>query len=230
MATEERTAFEDKLAADPTLQQQVKDVEKIFSDLETAALKTKLDDFHEQIPANSIETKPKLETDGNYSSKSIYLAMAAVFVLAFGTTWFFMSANGNQKLFDKHFSADPGLPTVMSQESNFEFYDGMVNYKRSEYKTAIDKWEVLLLEKPNNDTLNYFLGVAYLAEGNSEKSIDYLEKITRLNSSTFEGEAYYYLALAQLKEGSTETVKQILQQHPSEKTNALLTDLIKLSE
>jgi tetratricopeptide (TPR) repeat protein len=113
----------------------------------------------------------------------------------------------------------------MSTSADYDFYDAMVNYKREEYSVAIQKWEILLSEKPHNDTLNYFLGVSYLAQGNAEKASLLLSEATEDNASIFIDDAYYYSALAEIKRGNNESAIELLGKSKSQKSLSLLNEL-----
>ena len=113
-------------------------------------------------------------------------------------------------MFLEYFSPDPGLPTVMGNNDNYPFYEAMVDYKEGNYDVAIKKWRGLLVSKPNNDTLNYFLGVAHLANDDSKSAIPYLEKID-VSESFFGKDAKHYLGLAHLKSGDIEKAKALLE-------------------
>jgi tetratricopeptide (TPR) repeat protein len=100
---------------------------------------------------------------------------------------------------------------------NYEFERGMVDFKLEHYQSAIDRWEPLLTENPANDTLNYFLGTAYLELKNTEPAIARLKKVTEKPQSKFINEAHWYLALAYILENRTEDAVKILENtnHPS---------------
>ena len=142
-----------------------------------------------------------------------YVAAACVLLLITWTGFTFLnnsSQNDNERLFANHFKPDPGLPTTMSSTDNYEFYNAMVSYKQAKYSEAIVKWEALLKEKPKNDTLNYFLGVAHLANGNEGEAITFLQWAAEHQESVFSKETYYYLGLANIKKGNLSKGKELL--------------------
>jgi len=116
-------------------------------------------------------------------------------------------------------------PTTMSNNDNYEFYEAMVNYKQGDYKTAISKWEVLQKTKPNNDTLNYFIGVANMANKNETNAISFLENVTKNSEFTLVNDAYYYLGLAYLKVNKVDEAKANLLKSNTENSKALLSEL-----
>jgi|TARA_R100000306_G_scaffold12238_1_gene14541 tetratricopeptide (TPR) repeat protein len=228
MTAEEQKAFIDKISSDPSLQQKVNEVRTLIDGVEASALKNKLDDFHKELPQthSKVLNKAKLIQKPKRSKIHLY-AIAAVLVVVFGILWFFNSADSNQRLFAEHFRPDPGLPTTMSTTNNYTFFDGMVDYKQENYKTAIEKWKPLLSEKPENDTLNYFLGVAYLAEKKEREAIDYLTEVSNTQSSMFLQESYYYLGLALLKSGEIEKAKTNFEKSNNDESQTILKELNK---
>ncbi|WP_298902294.1 tetratricopeptide repeat protein [uncultured Psychroserpens sp.] len=220
MTADELSAFEGKLKSDIDFQTQVEDIRTLLFGIESQSLKEQLDDFHNEIP-NTSAKKAQSKVRFLHFGK---IAAAAIVVIAIANFWFF-NQSPNEKLYANFFSPDPGLATTMSSNSNFEFYDAMVNYKQGDYKAAISKWTTIHQSKPKNDTLNYFLGVAYMANKNESKAITYLEKAIEEPTSNFKSEAYYYLGLAYLKEGHIEKAKSSLENSNNNNSKALLSAL-----
>lgn len=221
MSPQERTHFESQLQNDPDFNALVEDVRALLLGIETQALKERLDNYHEAIPKHNpllpTPVKARLFNMGK-------IAIAAGLILAIGLVWY-MGQSSNQRLYSKYFVPDPGLPTTMSTSDNFVFYDAMVNYKQAEYETAISKWEQLAHKTPQNDTINYFLGVAHLANKNTGKAIGYLTKTTNSTQSAFLDDAYYYLGLAYLKSDKTTEAIQAFQNSNTENANKILNKL-----
>jgi predicted Zn-dependent protease len=222
MTQEARFTFEEQLKNDTTLQKQVAEHKILFEAVETQSLKEQLNEFHKSVLGTEA---PKIETSKIRYLQFRKIAVAAVIIISIGGFWFFNNTTSNQKLYANYFKPDPGLATTMSSSNNFEFYDAMVNYKTGDYKTAIAKWEVLLQNKPKNDTLNYFLGVAYLANNNENSAIKHLQTITSNSNTSFKDEAYYYLGLAHLKADSVELAKKNLIFSTIDNSKALLKEL-----
>lgn len=221
MTFEESSAFEEKLKSNPDFKNQVEDIRTMLLGIETQALKEKMEEFHEELPKNKIPVKEPSKVKYLNFRK---LVAAAAIVIALGSVWYF-SGNSNTNLYSKYYSPDPGLPTTMSTSDNFTFYDAMVNYKRKDYTLAISKWEPLLINKPENDTLNYFIGSAYLANGKEELAITYLQKVTQLKENTFKNEAYYYIGLAYLKAENIELAKKNLNLSTFDNSKDILSEL-----
>lgn len=208
LSSQELKDFNRLMNLDEDFRQQVEDVRTMLFGIEAQSLKEQLNEFHEELPKTKI-VKRSPEERVRFLKYS-RIAAAAALVIALGSIWFFSTPH-NEKLYAKYFTPDPGLPTTMSTTNNFDFYDAMVNYKHGDYQDAIAKWKVLSEKKPENDTINYFLGVAYLANKNATEAIPFLENAAEApDSFTFLNDTYYYLGLAYLKEGNIELAKKNL--------------------
>ncbi len=218
MTSEELKSFETRLQTDAAFKVQVDDIRTLLTGIESQALKEQLDDFHKAIDSNKTQ---------NSQAKIRYLNVrrlvaAAAIVIAVGSFWFF-NQNSPENLYAKYFTPDPGLPTTMSNQSNYEFYEAMVDYKQGKYKSAIEKWNAI---SQKNDTINYFIGVAHLADKNENDAILFIEKSVQNSSFPLANDAYYYLGLAALKNGNETLAETYLKQSNLEKSKALLSELL----
>jgi len=139
----------------------------------------------------------------------------------------FKSQERNQQLYATYFQPDPGLPTTMSSSTDFLFFEAMVFYKQGDYEKAITKWDPLLKEKPKNDTLNYFLGVAHLANENEDEAITFLQWASEHQQSRFLSDIYHYLGMAHLKQGDEERALIALRKSDLKKSKDLLEELTR---
>tara|TARA_R110002049_G_scaffold210990_1_gene382043 strand:- start:1212 stop:1949 length:738 start_codon:yes stop_codon:yes gene_type:complete len=196
--------IEQRIQNDAEFKSKVEDIKIILTGIETQVLKEQLNMFHEDIDKKSTNSETKNTKVHTLNWKR--LLVAAVLIIAAGSFWF-LNGNSNERLYAEYFSPDPGLPTTMSSTDNYDFYEAMVNYKQGDYKTAISKWEILQKSKPDNDTLNYFIGVAYLANKNESIAISFLEEATKNSEFALNNDAHYYLGLAYLKQGNIEKAK-----------------------
>ena len=216
----ELDAFNERLKSDPEFRVLVNDQKVITKSVEEYNLRNLLDDFHDEI---SEEPEKKWLTPG-------LLALAASVLLLIGvSTWSILyTGNSAQKVFAENFRPDPGLPTTMGRVSQYEFYYGMVSYKRKEYSEAISRWEPLYAADPKNDTLIYFLGVANLANGNASQAENYLRLANQQTESVFYDEIDYYLALTYLKKDKIQEAKDILSKSTSPAGIKLLKEIKNL--
>lgn len=218
LTDEERKTFEREVLKDPELRDQFEEFKALFETIEEAGMRAQLDTFHQALEEAKTPVR-QLEPVGRKFNYRI--AASVAILLAFGGLWFFNRLDPNEQLFREYYSPDPGLPTVMGSNDNYAFYEAMVDYKQGKYDVAISKWEKLLAQKPENDTLNYFLGSAHLANGNTQRSLPYLENVSQNNRSRFYQESLYYLGLNYLKLGRNEDAERVLGQGTSTKGQQL---------
>lgn len=222
--------FKSRMAADPVFAKTVEKQRILQDAIQETSLRSALDGFHNTL----------METESTSSGKVItfapwmrYAGAACIaLLLAWGGFTYLNGNSGgsqekNEQLFAAHFTPDPGLPTTMSASDNYDFFNAMVSYKQGEYQKAISTWEVLLKEKPSNDTLNYFIGVAYLANNNEDEAISFLQWAAEYPESKFSKEVYHFLGLAYIKAGDENLAQVALQKSSLKESKALLEKLIK---
>jgi predicted Zn-dependent protease len=225
MPVAEQLSLNSRLVDDDDLRKSLEEFRALFETVEEDGLRSKLEDIHQSIELEKDTTVRKLNTSKFQFNYRIAASIAILLVI--GGFWFFNRQNPNEKLFNDYYSPDPGLPTVMGSNDNYDFYEAMVDYKQGKYDVAIEKWKKLLSSKPENDTLNYFLGSAYLAIGNEKQSIHHLRLTSKVKSSIFANEVYLFLGMAYLKNSELELAKQNLNLSDEDKAKELLKALDK---
>ncbi len=83
----------------------------------------------------------------------------------------------------------------------------------------------MLAAKPENDTLNYFIGSAWLAKEDGEQAIPYFKKVIAAPGSYFLSDAYWYIGLALLSQNKTGEAIPFIKQSGHEQKDALLLKL-----
>ena len=226
MSKEERSSFESRLKAEPNLKLQFEDTKAILLGMDQAIMKEKIDSLHTAYESGSDTHQSDADSKVVSLLRKPWLVAASVILLALvGTTYFLFQGNDNQRLYAKHFQADPGLPTTMSTTNNYDFYSAMVDYKRGEYDRALAKWNKLLDKAPENDTLNYFIGVAELANSNEAASITPLTIVTNNKESIFLNEAYHFLGLSFLKQDRKGEAMKRFMQSTLDASKSILSEL-----
>ncbi|MDX9908082.1 MAG: hypothetical protein RBS23_01365 [Mariniphaga sp.] len=246
----EALLWTEKLTQISNLNRKIEYVKRVREEIEDSIRQSKIKSFHPGIHAGSDGTgsywnwNQESNLPGRFSSdekgseiKSIlnvktksraWFTAAAILVILVGIYWMMGIGNPSERVFAENFKPDVGLPLRMENASAYAFYEGMLDYKLEDYEAAIEKWEVLLRPKPQNDTLNYFLGVSHLALGDAAKALEYLGNQERYRQGIFKDDAAWYAALAKIKEGNFEEARLFLQKHPSTRNTKLLNELNKL--
>lgn len=198
MPGEEYDAFTYRIENDAVLKNKVDSVRLLLLGVQEATLTNKIKDFHKDLK-RSTGKKP---LKGSVVSMKRWLAAASIIVIAaLGILFFLNRTTNKEKLFAAYYKPDPGLVSAMSASDNYTFDRAMIDYKTGKYDSAIKSWKSLLVSNPNSDTLNYFIGSAYLAQKNNDKAIEYFKKVMANTKSYFLNDAYWYTGLALLHEG-----------------------------
>ena len=228
MDQEEQSAFEASLKTDSILNQQFEEVRLLRLAIEEQSLRNKLNDFHEEIISEDAGSQTNgVKTKTIFAYKAIAIAASLALLMGFGYWLLFGQQSANERLYAEYFKPDPGLLTPMSTTTEYDFYRGMVDYKQEKYGEAINRWKPLAEQKPENDTLNFYLGVSFLAKDETDEAIAYLSKAVRVPSSTFIDEAWYYLGMAQLKEGQSEEAIQAFRKSKLENSRLILKEIVQ---
>ncbi len=224
-ASDNATLWNEKLTQIPDVEEKIEHIKKVREEIEDSIRQSKIKEFHSHQSVTEKSSNIKTLPTHNSNSKIIWYSIAAVMAAVLGIFWMMQSNSTSEQIFAKHFKPDIGLPLKMGATNSADFYEGMVDYKQGNYENAIEQWQVLWQTNQENDTLNYFLGVAHLAQGNSAKSLEYLENQDRFQQGIFKEDAAYYAALAKIKEEKFEEAKKLLSKNPSDRNTKLLQEL-----
>jgi tetratricopeptide (TPR) repeat protein len=231
MADQERMVFEKEVASDKILSQKLEDMKVILEGVEEAAFRNNLDKIHQELeldtskPAKSKKQDFKKENIQLFPWKPISIAASLLLTIGFFAWLFLLKTDPNEKLFMAYFQADPGLVTAMSSASNYEFDRAMVDYKSANYQEAIARWEKLIQDKPENDTILFFLGSSHLALKKADPAIFYLDAVASNENSNFQKDAIWYLGLAYVLEGKEGRAVEILSKSQNPKAIELLKEI-----
>ncbi len=223
MEPQEREAFVALISSDALLKKNVHEMRLIFLGIEEASMKEKLVTFH-----NNSARKLKSFKQGAVKplTTQSWLAAASALLIISITAWLiFVRPDKNERLFAEYFHSDPGLISAMSTSANYSFDRAMVDYKTGNFDVAIKTWDSLQRIKPRNDTLNYFLGVASLANREPDNAINYLQKVSATRGGIFVEDATWYLGLAYLKKGKRREAIIYIERSAHEDKASLLAKL-----
>lgn len=142
------------------------------------------------------------------TSAAWYMRIAAGLALLLGVAWWFLAPpDAYEQVIAEHYVADPGLPVPMSATSDAAFHDAMVDYKMGAYSKAITKWNTLLVNDPQNDTLRYYLANAHMGDGNANEAIQLYQGLSTDTRSVFHDKAQWRLFLAYVQLHDAEQVQ-----------------------
>lgn len=216
--------LERQLSTDNDFAAKVATVKQVIAGIEAASFREKMDVWHSHIDAG--DTGSGGGNGQSFPNRKYFLAAASFLLLvSVGLAWLFLRPDANERLFATYYQPDPGLPTLMAVSDDYLFDKAMVSYKSEDYTEALDIWLALLDERPDSDTLHFFIGNALLADGQSEAAIPYFEQTAARENSPFRKEAAWYLGLALIKAGRPAEAKAFIEASGHENKAALLEAL-----
>ncbi len=218
MPQDEYDAFTKRLQEDEDLREKTKNTRLLLVGIQEAELTDRINDFHKTLAFKQKKAKV-------FSLKQWLVAASVVALVGLSALLFFNHFNSQEKLFNEYYKPDPGLITAMGMSQNYLFDHAMIDYKTKNYDRAIQAWKQLLAEKPANDTLNYFIGSALLANDKAEAAVPYFEKVLTDSSSYFLYDTYWYLGLALVKQQKSEKAIPYIQKAKHANKEAFLQKL-----
>lgn len=216
VTADEKQLFEQRLQHDTGWSEKFNQVKLMSIGIQEAALKEKMQHWN----INASTPVVRMWTFRKMAAACIILVGSAI-------SWFLFKGSAEEKLYTAFYKADPGLATNMSVSDNYEFERAMVDYKTGNYTAALTRWNKLLTVNAGNDTLNYFIASAELANKNKEAAIVSFDKVINDSNSVFKSEAYWYKGLALLKQEKKQAAIQSIQQSHHPQKAALLLKLSK---
>jgi tetratricopeptide (TPR) repeat protein len=167
-------------------------------------LKSKLAEFD-----RSLENKKRFQ----FSWKTA--AVFAVLIIS-GSIFYLAIQKPNPYDFDM---VEPGLPNAMGANNMIALNNAMSAFKTADYKSSGKAFEILLSNKPKNDTLLYFSGLCDFRNKKNELAIQKWNHIKA--SSTFFSKTQYRLAIAYWSIGEEKKAVELLEKIVKEEGNIL---------
>jgi tetratricopeptide (TPR) repeat protein len=203
----DRRNFEQELAENANLQRELKVQKELMQAVELGALKETLAKIQSQTQVNQ----------NTLGQSRWWIGIAASFlaILAVGM-WLINKPDKHEKLFAAHVQYEPGLPVPMSanrasnENYQYHFSDAMVDFKNEQYQKAIQKWSELFEVKPNNDTLNYFIGSAHFNDKQYDIAVNYFLEVSKIETSEFHSKSDFYLVLCWLQTGDLKAINNLV--------------------
>ena len=214
MPEAEAVAFEQQLSTDKTLQSNTQEIKLLLLGIQEQSLKEQL---------NSYDVAAGKPTGKLISiRRRLMIAASIIIILGLGTWALLLNNTSSKNIYSRFYKPDPGLATSMGTADNYDFEKAMVEYKNNEYDKAIVAWNSLLKQKPSNDSLQYFIGAAYQANGDDDNAIKHLRPVADNGQSAFNKDACWYLGLSYLRKKENQQAIGYIQrsEHP-QKDNIL---------
>lgn len=219
LTSDELAGFDASLQSNADLASEVEMQREIRKTVRVSGMKSDLEVAHtDWVRSQGSEIKqlvsPKRE--GSHFWK-IAIAASFIFAIALFALWKVQPPIPEQALAMEYLITDPGLPTLMSANSN-KIDDAMIDYKMGNFNVATHKFKTLA----PSDTVNYYLANSLIGEKKYNNALEILAKIPP--SSTYFPHVQWYTGLIKLYGGQADNpeLKSILDDttHPDH-TNAV---------
>lgn len=159
----------------------------------------------------------------NYS----FYAIAASIILLIGFFFIWTNSNDLPALADKYYEKEKGLPVEMGASEN-KMQLIMNEFKTGNLTTALENLHKLMLEKQNNDTLEYFNGVICLELKQYDASYASFHGIS--DQSTFFEKAQYRMIIIDLMENKKQDVLMLINENLERKDGLYYDKLVSLKK
>jgi hypothetical protein len=218
-------AFEQEMAADTALQEEVQTQRTLRMGLHALAIEQRLQRARQRVleiekeafqPVAGQQETPVRPLPGH--TKTIpwrYWAAAASVVLgfSFGVYWY-QQQDVPELAYAETMSSDQltkGLPADLKPTDRQRIMDAISGYRAGRYDEVIDKLKIPSADRRTRYYQSYFLGLSYLADKQPEKAIQPLTDALGTLSVPLRQKANWFLALAYLKNKEKEKALPILE-------------------
>ncbi len=185
MGIEELQTFESRLKNDRELKTSVKIRKAIHQELG--------EEYKRDLKAKLISYDIQMDKK-SWVSNSMKIAAGTILVLIGVFSIYQFNKNSDLATYDFY---EEGINNYMNDAAEkVQFNNAMSKFRSENYTASIAHFKKLLLIKPTNDTLNYYLGVAYFREGEFDKSIQPIKTVILNTSSAYYQKAEFRLALS----------------------------------
>ncbi len=209
---EELNAFEEKLAVDSSLQDELnlhREVSETLKGEKVHHLRNVLKEVDQNWEGDAKKKSGKVFPFNFRRMISIAAAVAMLFV---AYQWFSNNNTSPQDLYAAHFEP---YPMVLNQRSidestadNDALYNNMISfYAKKQNKEALNAFEQLIEKQPDNISFLFYKANILLAENKTTEPIAIFQKIIAQGNPLFIEQARWYLAMAYLQSNKKELAK-----------------------
>jgi len=213
----ERQAFDQRIKSDPEFQQWVAQMESMVSGIKYAGRKemaNRLAELEATLPEVELEeTNPVVELKPRKYRH--WAAVAAGLAVVLISSLFLLNYNSgqtDQDLFSAYYEPYSGdLSRSGTEDLNDKRERAYYAYGLGQYEVAIPLFEEIIGQEPSSK-LRFYLGNAYLSQGEGLKAAKEFEEVLRDNDYPLQEQAQWYLALSYLNSRNVEMARASLQE------------------
>ncbi|MEM7101622.1 MAG: hypothetical protein AAF502_00745 [Bacteroidota bacterium] len=200
MPEQERSLFETEMANNVVLKEEVELRATLMSGVEREGVKSTLEDIYNEKFGKEASKQRNI-----FQLPAFRIAAGVALLIVMGWLAMVYLQTDHSSLANAYFELPQGLPTLLSAQGDPQFEEGMVAYKLGEHEKAAGLWRPLLEGNPNNDTLTFYLAANHMAQEEHVQAAFMLTGLATNESTSYQMDALWYLALLELKMEKTET-------------------------
>jgi tetratricopeptide (TPR) repeat protein len=206
-----RLALELRMEKDAAFADEVEGIRKAIQGVELAFFRKSLALDVESSKQATAKTAPLWLHNLKWISAVAALAIGIVLAL-----WWWRTRQPIviEDYYSQYFRPEPGLAVPMGVAESPRFAEAMTQYKLGDYDSALRSFQNLLSQKPNSDTLLYFIASAQLNRGKAVEAAATFKQVLNMRDSKFFDDALWYAALAALKQGRVDDCARALLKMP----------------
>lgn len=198
LSPQERNAFEQEMENDPFLMEAIEGLSMVNNQWSMDAIEKVEEEVNHKIDMKINEPKK-----GKVVSMSFFRYAAAaciIGIIGFASykMIFVTKQLDEQAIYASYFKplTNPDA-TVRGENGATDESQAIQAYEKEDYFEAVNAYQKLVANNPDNVKNNLFLGISFLGTNQPKKAIDVLNKIT--TSEEFHFDIQWYLALAYIK-------------------------------
>lgn len=138
-------------------------------------------------------------------------AAASVIILVAAAFFIFLmpQKTTSDRLFHTYYDSDQPLRIT---RSNSELIEALRNYQNKDYEKAIEQFNIILLNDPDNSAVRFYTSISYIETKQFDQAITYLTDISTNNRSAYQKPSEWFLALCYLKIGKQPEAADLFRQ------------------
>ncbi len=212
----ERSEFEQALAQDPELAQQVEEQRLLMEGLQfhgNEQLRARLKNIHQQAETTATETSEKTNAKvRRFPLRTLLTAAATLALLIIATLLLRTGPASGPEIFAQHYDAyslsltnrsEPGVDENLAQIDEL--------YAQGNYEAILPLVRQVLPTRPNDPLLKMAGGIAALESKQYQEAIRYFQAIRQEPDSPLADQATWYLALTHLRQDSKNLARHLLE-------------------
>lgn len=205
----ERNAFEQEMENDPFLKESIEGWLQDETQIPLDKINTIENDVYNSIDNSIISSKKKKNTFVNVVKLAAAACIISIISLTVYRTFFTSKNVDEQKIYANYFKPLTNTDVIVRGENDTTIETkAAAAYEKEDYFEAVNVYQKIVANNPDNVKNNLFLGISFLATNQPKKAIEIFNNI--IQSEEFHYDIRWYLALAYIKNKELQNATTIL--------------------